>query len=106
MPMNLQIEVRTAEEFVQVVPIGEIDVYSAPAFKEELFTVIQNTKKNLVIDGEKLDYIDSTGLGVLIGGLKRMREKGLSITITGLNPNIYKLFTITALDKPFNIKGA
>ncbi len=102
--MNLQIEVKTAEDFVQIAPIGEIDVYSAPTFKEELFSVIQNTNKNLVIDGEKLDYIDSTGLGVLIGGLKRMREKGLSITITGLNPNIHKLFTITALDKPFGIQ--
>jgi len=102
--MNLQIEVKTAEDFVQIAPIGEIDVYSAPTFKEELFSVIQNTNKNLVIDGEKLDYIDSTGLGVLIGGLKRMKEKGLSITITGLNPNIHKLFTITALDKPFGIQ--
>jgi anti-sigma B factor antagonist len=101
--MNLQIEVVKAENYVQIAPIGEIDVYSAPSFKEELFSVIQDTNKDLVIDGEKLDYIDSTGLGVLIGGLKRMKEKGLSITITKLNPNVHKLFTITALDKPFGI---
>jgi len=56
-----------------------------------------------VISLEKVRYIDSTGLGVLIGGLKRVREHGGSVNLVCTNPQIRKIFDITGLVKIFGI---
>lgn len=85
-------------------PVGEIDIYTAPEFKVQLLNTIDEIDTDLVIDGEQLSYIDSTGLGVLISGLKKMKEKENNIIIENIKPNINKLFTITGLNKVFIIK--
>lgn len=85
-------------------PAGEIDIYTAPEFKEQLLNTIDEIDTDLLIDGEQLSYIDSTGLGVLISGLKKIKEKGNNIIIENIKPNINKLFTITGLNKVFIIK--
>ena len=54
-------------------------------------------------DLEKVRYIDSTGLGVLIGGLKRVREHGGTVNLVCTNPQIKKIFDITGLVKIFGI---
>ncbi|MBS4534939.1 STAS domain-containing protein [Clostridium sp. D2Q-14] len=85
-------------------PYGEIDIYTAPKFKEILLNVIETRDSNIIIDGKDLEYIDSTGLGVLISGLKRLKETDKNITIINLRPNISKLFEITGLNKVFIVK--
>lgn len=84
---------------------GEIDIYTAPKFKETLLNVIETRDSDIIIDGEHLEYIDSTGLGVLISGLKKLKETDNNITIINLRPNISKLFEITGLNKVFIVKG-
>lgn len=84
--------------------VGEIDIYTAPEFKETLLNIVEENDTDILIDGERLDYIDSTGLGVLISGLKRIKEKEKNIIITDIKQNIKKLFTITGLNKVFIIK--
>ncbi|MBS4539321.1 STAS domain-containing protein [Clostridium sp. D2Q-11] len=84
---------------------GEIDIYTAPKFKETLLNVIEARESDIIIDGENLEYIDSTGLGVLISGLKKLKETNKNITIINLRPNISKLFEITGLNKVFIVKG-
>lgn len=83
---------------------GEIDIYTAPKFKETLLNVIETKESDIIIDGENLEYIDSTGLGVLISGLKKLKETGNNISIINLRPNISKLFQITGLNKVFIVK--
>ena len=68
-----------------------------------LVVLIYERNTDLLIDGEGLEYIDSTGLGVLMSIYKKLQEKGLKLTIINLKPNIYKLFDITGLNKVFNI---
>ena len=87
-----------------LVPRGDIDIYSAPEFKKELIELIDIGNKDVVIDGTNLEYIDSTGLGVLISGLKKIREHENIIMIENIKPNINKLFDITGLNKVFVIK--
>ena len=60
---------------------GEIDIYSAPDFKESLYQSINNVQQNIILDCRDLSYIDSMGLGILVGALKRVREKDHNITI-------------------------
>lgn len=82
---------------------GEIDVYTSPKVKEGLLELIEKGKYNLVISLEDVRYIDSTGLGVLIGMLKKVREHNGTIGIVCSNPQIKKIFNITGLVKIFGI---
>lgn len=105
--MSLQIEKSFNNEnnYWSVEIIGEIDIYTAGQLKEVFIDIINEKKENIKINGEKLEYIDSTGLGILIGILKRLKEDEKDIIISNIRPNIKKLLTITGLDKIFIIEG-
>jgi anti-sigma B factor antagonist len=83
---------------------GEVDVYNAPQLKEILHTLLDKHNSSIIIDCQGLKYIDSTGLGVLIGVLKRVKDYNGNIFIKNLKPYIKKIFTITGLDKIFLIE--
>lgn len=89
-------------ETLHVSLVGDIDIYAAPELKEKLSDLIEKYKCDMVIQCEKLDYIDSTGLGVLVAALKKAKDVGKSIRIVRLKPYIHKLFTITGLDEIFS----
>lgn len=82
---------------------GEIDVYTSPKVKETITELIDQGHYSLVINLENVRYIDSTGLGVLIGGLKRVREHSGTVNLVCTNPQIKKIFDITGLVKIFGI---
>lgn len=90
---------------IEIKPIGEIDIYTSPEFKNKIMDLIETKSANITIDGEELEYIDSTGLGVLMNLYKKSQEKKLYIKIINLKPNIYKLFDITGLNKVFDIEN-
>ncbi len=83
---------------------GEIDVFTSPALREELYGLIDDGADTIVIDCSQMDFIDSSGLGVLVGALKRIRERGGDFELLGLNPSTRKVFEITGLTKLFTIK--
>lgn len=90
---------------VRVYISGEVDIYTAQRFKERLYNIVENnTDKDLLIDCGELDYIDSTGLGILVGALKKARLNGRNIQLENTKDNIRKLFVITGLDRLFIIK--
>ena len=104
--MSLEIEYSiTSENKLEIKPIGEVDIYTSPELKDKVFELIDSKKLNMVINGEKLEYIDSTGLGILMSIYKKMQENSLTIKILNLKPNIFKLFDITGLSKVFDIQG-
>jgi anti-sigma B factor antagonist len=84
--------------------IGEIDISTANSLKEILIKLLEEKEIDIKLDCKELDYIDSTGLGVLIGILKRLKSIDKDIIIINPKPNISKLFKITGLDKIFIIK--
>lgn len=103
--MSLSIKYEINEDgAIEIKPIGEVDIYTSPELKNKIFELIEEKNSNIIINGENLDYIDSTGLGVLMGIYKKMQEKALSFQIINLKSNIYKLFDITGLNKVFNIR--
>lgn len=102
--MDIKVQVREAQGGTYVVDLnGEIDVYTSPKVKDAIGELIDKGHYNLVINLEKVRYIDSTGLGVLIGGLKRVREHGGTVNLVCTNPQIKKIFDITGLVKIFGI---
>jgi anti-sigma B factor antagonist len=84
--------------------IGEIDIYTANKLKETLVKILDEHNTSIKINCLELDYIDSTGLGVLIGALKRLKQENKNIIISNAKPNISKLLSITGLNKIFVIQ--
>ncbi len=82
---------------------GEVDIYNAESLKSELHALIDEKKADIVLDCANLKYIDSTGLGVLVSALKKVKEAEKQISIINLKPYIAKIFTLTGMDKIFTI---
>lgn len=102
--MDIKIDTRPLGDKFQSVEVhGEIDVYTSPRVKEIITELIDKGNYHLIINLEGVRYIDSTGLGVLIGALKKVREKEGSINLVCNNPQIKKIFNITGLIKIFGI---
>ena len=82
---------------------GEIDVATAPQLRECLHRVIAQGQATVVLDLLGVTFLDSTALGVLVGGLKRCRELGGELHVVVSDARIKKIFEITGLDKVFPI---
>jgi anti-sigma B factor antagonist len=82
---------------------GEIDVYTAPKLRDSLVELINSGHYHLVIDLEGVDFLDSTGLGVLVGALKRVRSHQGSLQLVCTQERLLKIFRITGLAKVFPI---
>lgn len=102
--MDIQYRFQESENTWMVRLIGEVDIYNAPQLKDSLLNLLNERQGNIILDCRELKYIDSTGLGVLISALKKAKEFNGSIKITNLKPYIYKIFSITGLDKIFTIE--
>ncbi|WP_459129472.1 STAS domain-containing protein [Guggenheimella bovis] len=88
----------------EVKVIGEVDIDTAAELKQKLIDIIEDKNRTVIINAEELDYIDSTGLGMLIGIVKRLRVENNDLIIAGAKPSIVKLLKITGLDKVFLVK--
>ncbi len=82
---------------------GEIDVYTAPSLRERLNELVGSGYYDLIVDMEAVEFLDSTGLGVLVGGLKRVRSHDGSLRLVCAQEKILKVFRITGLTKVFPI---
>lgn len=102
--VNFNMNTYTLESGVPVITLeGEVDVYTAPQLKQQMITLLEAGTKQMLIDLTQVEYFDSTALGVLIGGLKRMRERDGNLALVCPSPRIRRVFEITGLDKIFDI---
>ena len=104
--MDLDLNVREEGSYSVLEVGGEIDVYTAPKLREKLIELVNQGKFHLVVDLEKVDFLDSTGLGVLVGGLKRVRNHDGSLELVCTQDKILKIFRITGLTKVFPIHAS
>ena len=84
---------------------GELDVSTADELKKSLHKLVDEKNINIRSNLEDLDYIDSTGLGVMIGILKRLKIEDKEVYIEKPKNNVRKIFNITGLDKIFKMEG-
>ena len=89
--------------FTVIAVSGEIDVYTAPKLREKLISLVDEGSYQLIVDMEAVEFLDSTGLGVLVGGLKRVRSHDGWIDLACTNNRILRVFKITGLSKVFAI---
>jgi anti-sigma B factor antagonist len=101
--VDLTLSTRAEGDRTVVAVGGEIDVYTAPKLREHLIELVSGGSYHLIIDMESVDFLDSTGLGVLVGGLKRVRSHDGSLRLVCTQDRILKIFRITGLTKVFPI---
>ena len=101
--MELKIETRDDGGRTVVDVAGEVDVYTAPTLRDHLSQLVADGRYHLVVDLEEVAFLDSTGLGVLVGGLKRVRAHDGSLSLVCTQERILKVFRITGLTKVFPI---
>jgi anti-sigma B factor antagonist len=88
-----------------IVVSGEIHVSTAPEFSRLLSDAIGQGKTQVVLDLSAVEFIDSTGLSVLLNGLRRLTRVGGRMALVCTNPTVLRLFVITRLDSTFEIVG-
>ena len=102
--MNFDIKTEPLGDDSYVISLaGEVDLYTAPEFKQQLLEVIGQGGKNVIVDFTDTTFIDSTTLGVLVGGVKRLRTNEGQLSLVCSDRNITKIFEITGLDRVFTI---
>ena len=102
--MNFDITTEQLSDDAYVISLsGEVDLYTAPEFKQQLLDVIGKGATSVVVDFSNTTFIDSTTLGVLVGGVKRLRTNEGQLSLVCSDRNITKIFEITGLDRVFTI---
>src|SRR6187455_3454348 len=102
--MNFDIKTDELGDGAYVISLaGEVDLYTAPEFKQQLLDVIGKGAKDVVVDFSHTTFIASTTLGVLVGGVKRLRHNDGQLSLVCSDRNITKIFEITGLDRVFTI---
>jgi len=101
--MQLEITDTEHDGWTVVHASGEVDVATAPALRTHLEELLEADVTRLVVDLEDVDFIDSTGLGVLVGGLRRARAANGEVRLVCTNPRILKVFEATGLHEVFAI---
>jgi len=82
---------------------GEVDVFTAPQVRERVVKLVADGVRHIIADLREVDFLDSTGLGVLVGSLKRLREQDGSLKLVTASDRILQLFRITGLVHAFTL---
>ena len=101
--MDLTLETRDVDGRTIVAVGGEIDVYTAPKLRDKITELVAAGTYHLIVDLEAVEFLDSTGLGVLVGGLKKVRAHDGSLHLICNQDRLLKIFRITGLAKVFVI---
>lgn len=92
----LEIGVETTEEATICRPVGELDAYTVGQFRDALAELSEN--KHLVVDLSEVPFMDSAGLGALIGGIRRTRDAGGAVAVACDRPALTRLLQTTGFD--------
>src|SRR6266536_215228 len=99
--MDLSLSTRTVGDHTVLEVGGEVDVYTAPRLRERLVELVEQGARNVVVDLSRVEFLDSTGLGVLVGALKRLRAVNGTFKLVCPHERLLKIFRIAALDRVF-----
>ena len=104
MATDFEITDRKVDEDTHVVSVaGEIDLFTAPEFKQRMSVPIDAGRSRLIVDLSETSFIDSSSLGVLIGAHRRLKLRGGALLVVCENEAITKTFKITGLDGVFTL---
>jgi anti-sigma B factor antagonist len=102
-PPDFEVTAEVGSDGATVTVRGEVDVYTAPQLRQRLYSVVADGASTVILDVADMTFIDSTGLGVIVGTLKRLREGGGELTLRAPSRSTRKVLDITGLTRILSI---
>ena len=96
-----EVEIAERDSWTILLPVGDLDLSSAPDLRRHLITAVAATEGRVVVDLSGVHLLDSQGLGTLVGGLKRARTHGGDLRLACPPPEVADLLALTGLDRAF-----
>ncbi|MCL2822224.1 MAG: STAS domain-containing protein [Firmicutes bacterium] len=93
----MKIEKRLLRSSIYLTLIGELDTSTAEAVRDEMDNIDIDKAERIVVDLSKLDFMDSTGIGVFLGRYKKFKEKNVQIFISSPKPNVDKILNLSGI---------
>ncbi|HEX2195659.1 MAG TPA: STAS domain-containing protein [Actinomycetota bacterium] len=100
---KIEIDVRSQGEYRVLRPEGDLDVYTVGSLRDAIGAMIDDSTPHVVVDLDGVPFMDSSGLGALMGGVRRLREAGGDLAIACTREQHLKLFTITGFGEGVSI---
>lgn len=100
---KIDIEVVSQGGFKVIKPSGDLDVYTVGSLRDAIGEMIEQDSNKVVVDLDSVPFMDSSGLGALMGGVRRLRESGGDLAIACTREQHLKLFTITGFGEGVSI---
>jgi anti-sigma B factor antagonist len=101
--INLLVQSRQQGTWTILDVKGEIDLSTAPRLRERIVELVEGGSYNIVVNLSDVPFMDSTGLGVLVGSLKRVRERDGTLALAGVARPVQRVLSLTGMDKVFPI---
>ncbi|MGI9603548.1 MAG: STAS domain-containing protein [Acidimicrobiales bacterium] len=101
--MNLGVDVQRRGEWVVITPLGDVDMGSAPGLRQEVIRTVAAGDTRIVFDLGSVDFIDSVGLGVVIGALRRTRANGGDVVLARVPDSVAEVLALVELDRILTI---
>lgn len=103
MPQAFDVSVTTVGDKAEVAVTGELDFHSAPKLRETILGLVADGNVDVIVDLSKLDFIDSSGLGILVAAFNRTREEGGSLYLRSPSPQTSRVLEISGLNKLLSV---
>ena len=100
---KIDIEISSLDDHKVIRPTGDLDVYTVGSLRDAIGTMIEEGTTRVVVDLDAVPFMDSSGLGALMGGVRRLREAGGDLAISCTREQHLKLFTITGFGEGVSI---
>jgi anti-sigma B factor antagonist len=96
-PEVFEADVSYLDDATTIAMRGELDLYTAPTLREVTVRVLQERPQAVVLDATDLTFIDLTGIGILVGLLRRTESHGGSVRVTGANPQVVRALELAGV---------
>jgi anti-sigma B factor antagonist len=100
---KVEIQIEEADGYRVLRPSGDLDVYTVGSLRDALGRMIEEKTPKVVVDLDGVPFMDSSGLGALMGGVRRMREAGGDLAVSCTKEQHLKLFSITGFGEGVSI---
>ncbi len=106
-PDDFHVEVVDSWPGISLVDVaGDVDLHSAAELRETLSTLVDGETRQITLDLSHVTFLDSMGLGVILGTKKRLAATGRELELVVANPEIRRIFEITMLDRIFELHAS
>ena len=97
--MLFALDVSTQQGWAVLAVVGELELATAPRLRQRVVGLVADGCTHIIIDLSGVDFVDSVGLGVVVGALHRARSRGGEVAVVGAVPRVRRMFAVTRLDE-------